>query len=134
MQKIIKGSCHCGNVKIKISGPVYGFKHCHCTTCRKLHGTVYASNAIVSKKDFEMICGADGLHSYNTSPRKTIYFCKNCCSPIYSAMPENPQEIYIRLGLLDDDPGVRAEYHWWVDQKAPWYEILDDLPQVSTTK
>ena len=41
-------------------------------------------------------------------------------------------EIYIRLGMLDDEPDVKAEYHWWVQDKAAWYDIHDTLPQFST--
>ena len=33
------------------------------------------------------------------------------------------------LGTLDSDPGVRPQKRVFVDGKAPWYEITDDLPQ-----
>jgi hypothetical protein len=33
------------------------------------------------------------------------------------------------MGALDDDPGVRARCHIFVDSKAPWFEITDSLPQ-----
>lgn len=35
----------------------------------------------------------------------------------------------IRLGTLDGDPGRRAFAHFWVSEKAPWFEITGDLPQ-----
>ena len=34
----------------------------------------------------------------------------------------------IPFGSLDDDPGVKAVDHIYVDYKAKWYEITDDLP------
>ena len=36
----------------------------------------------------------------------------------------------LRVGTIDGDPGARPTRHIWVSQKAPWYEILDDLPQL----
>ncbi len=33
------------------------------------------------------------------------------------------------MGTLDDDPGVRAEFHVFVGSKAPWFEITDRLPR-----
>ena len=33
------------------------------------------------------------------------------------------------LGLLDDDPGVTPQLHIWVENKAPWFTITDNLPQ-----
>jgi hypothetical protein len=33
------------------------------------------------------------------------------------------------MGGLDDDPGVRPQFHIFVDSKAPWFEIQDKLPR-----
>ncbi len=33
------------------------------------------------------------------------------------------------LGTLDTDPGVKAQRHIYVGSKAPWHDIVDDLPQ-----
>jgi len=35
----------------------------------------------------------------------------------------------LALGTLDGDPGLRPERHVFVANKAPWFEITDDLPQ-----
>ncbi len=131
MRKIIKGSCHCGAIEVEIAGPIFGFKHCHCQSCRKLHGTAYASNAIVNTEDFKIVKGENNFHDYQTHASKIARFCKMCGSPIYAYIPASPTEVYIRMGMLDldEDPGVVAEYHWWVSEKAPWYEICDGLPQ-----
>jgi hypothetical protein len=31
-------------------------------------------------------------------------------------------------GVLDDDPGTREFRHAFVEQKATWHEITDELP------
>jgi hypothetical protein len=33
------------------------------------------------------------------------------------------------LGTVDGDPGARPGEHIFVGSKAPWYEIVDALPQ-----
>jgi hypothetical protein len=33
------------------------------------------------------------------------------------------------MGAFDDDPGIRPQFHTYVDSRAPWDEITDDLPQ-----
>ena len=33
------------------------------------------------------------------------------------------------LGTVDGDPGARPDEHIFVGSKAPWYEIVDALPQ-----
>jgi hypothetical protein len=42
-----------------------------------------------------------------------------------------PDEIWIAAGTFDDDPGIRSTSHIFVDSKAPWFEITDDLKQYS---
>ena len=33
------------------------------------------------------------------------------------------------LGALTDAPSMRPTKHIWVSEKAPWFEITDELPQ-----
>jgi len=42
---------------------------------------------------------------------------------------DRPGEIGLPLGTLDDDPGVRPSAHVWVDSKAAWWDITDELPR-----
>jgi hypothetical protein len=37
--------------------------------------------------------------------------------------------VSIPAGLLDVDPSVRPMRHIFVEAKAPWFDILDDLPR-----
>jgi hypothetical protein len=128
---MIRGSCLCGQVAYEISGELGDIIHCHCTTCRKAHGTAFSSVAAVQIEDFKFASGEDLLKSYESSPGKKRFFCSNCGSQIY-AHREGQKHCIFRLGTLDDDPVVRPVKHIWVSLKAPWYEIESDckLPQV----
>jgi hypothetical protein len=33
------------------------------------------------------------------------------------------------MGTFDDDPGIRPQFHTFVDDRAAWDEIANDLPQ-----
>jgi hypothetical protein len=76
---------------------------------------------------------------YESSPGFRRGFCRVCGSPVvnrpgpaYQPASENPaiaSEFGIPLGILDGDPGIRPECHCFVDSKAPWFDITDDLPQ-----
>lgn len=120
----------CGKVTYEIDGKISQITHCHCTTCRKAHGTAFSSVAAVLIDDFKFTSGKNLIKCYKSSPSKTRYFCSNCGSHIY-ALREDQKHYILRLGTLDDDPNVRAINHIWVSQKAPWYEIEKDctLPQ-----
>jgi len=44
-------------------------------------------------------------------------------------MKYKPEIVIIRAGILDDAQGVKPQMHIWVKAKAPWHDILDQLPQ-----
>ena len=126
---MITGSCHCQTVRFEISDKIRGFMHCHCQACRKIHGTVYGSSALVQKEGFKMVAGEDSIIAYESSPGKKRCFCSCCGSHVYAYSEANPDYIILRIGTLDGDPGVQPQAHIWVSHKAPWYDILDSLPR-----
>ena len=126
---MITGSCHCGRIRFDIAGEIRCFEHCHCHTCRKIHGTVYGSSAIVLTDGFTVMDGEEDLIAYRSSPGKQRFFCRHCGSHLFARTDAEPDQILLRMGTLDTDPGVRAEAHIWVEDRQPWYEICDDLPR-----
>jgi len=126
---MIHGSCHCGAVAFEIDGPLKGVTHCHCHTCRKITGTAFNSGAAVDAGHFRVRRGAEALTGYESSPGKRRYFCSRCGSPIYAQTEANPKLIMLRLGGLDDDPGIRSARHIWTSHAAPWYADSAELPR-----
>ena len=48
---------------------------------------------------------------------------------LLSRLDQTPEVYGLPLGALDDDPGVRPSAHCHVADRAPWFEITDDLPR-----
>jgi hypothetical protein len=135
----LRGSCLCGGVKYEITGPLQRVGNCHCSKCRKAHGAAFRSRARVRITDFKWVQGESLVTFFESSPGFQRGFCSVCGSPMinmpgpgsFSVMvnPGAAAEFGIALGSLDDDPGVRPEFHIFVASKAPWASITDDLPQ-----
>jgi hypothetical protein len=57
-------------------------------------------------------------------------FCRECGSALFTRAPDSSDPAGVRLGVLDGDPGVRPDFHQFVDYAAPWEPIRDDgLPR-----
>ncbi|MDX1428688.1 MAG: GFA family protein [Rhodothermales bacterium] len=125
----MKGCCLCGRVEYEIGGAPLGTNYCHCRQCRKASGSAFATNAAFEKTIFRVVRGEDLITAYESSPGKLRHFCAGCGSPIYSSSSKSPDVVYVRVGTIDDDEGVRPDIHIHVSSKAPWYEIRDPLPQ-----
>ena len=124
---MINGSCLCGAVKYQITGTVGDIVHCHCKTCRKVHGSAFSSVAAVQDKDFTLI-SKRSLKSYESSAGRHRYFCSDGGSQVY-AKRDNTSHIILRLGCLDDDIDAAEKEHFWVSEKANWYCINSQLPE-----
>lgn len=98
--------------------------------CRRFHGAAFSTYARFDAGDFRWLQGETEVGVYETSPGKGWAFCRNCGASL--GLPGDGKLAEIALGTVEGDPGVRPAEHIFVGSKAPWHEILDDLPQYDT--
>jgi hypothetical protein len=126
----LRGSCLCGAIGFVVDGEPLRVHNCHCSRCRKARSAAHASNLFTSCDAVRFTRGADERVTYKLpgAQRFGQVFCRTCGS-IMPRLDVDRGIAVIAMGALDDDPGVRPESHIFVDSKAPWYEIADDLPR-----
>lgn len=124
---MIRGSCLCGGVAWEIEGPLELMTHCHCTMCRKVHGTAFATYVGGLADTFRWVRGEELIRQYPSSPEEERPFCSRCGSVVAGAPDEG--KVYMPAGNLDDDPETRPVAHIFVGSKAPWHPICDDVRQ-----
>ena len=125
----LRASCLCKGIALEIHGSIRDMLFCHCSMCRKAHGTAFRARGRVRTSDIRWVQGEALLRFYESSPGEHRGFCSVCGSNIYTTFAARPREVGFALGILDDDPGSRPTCHIFVGSKAPWYEITDTLPQ-----
>ncbi len=124
-----KGSCLCGSVRYESSVPLEAIDHCHCSMCRRSHGSAFSTYGRVPKSKYQVTSGQAHLKTYVSSDAVRRSFCDQCGSSLLFQHAALPDFNFVPVGTLDDDPGARPEAHIFVGSKASWYEITDDLPQ-----
>jgi len=101
---------------------------CHCSICRKHHGSGFATYVSVPLERFQWISGEDKLLKYKSSDQGTRNSCLICGSTVPMPMPQY-STAFVPAGPLAGDLGIKPRAHIFVGSKAPWYLITDDLPQ-----
>ena len=126
----ITGSCLCKGIQYAITTPLTQVGNCHCSMFRKASGAAFLTIANIKAKDLRWTGGENLIARYESSPGGERLFCGKCGSTL-GGRPVDPKatELWIVLGTLDDDPGVKPSSHHYVGSKAPWYELADQLPQ-----
>ena len=111
---MVKSRCLCGAVRWTADGPLQFMSHCHCSRCRKAHGTPFATYVAAPSAGFSLT-GAEHLARYESSPGFFRTFCPNCGS-VVPGDPFGPL-MFVPAGCLDGDPGVKPEMDIFVASK-----------------
>lgn len=129
---LVTGKCLCEEVSYEVVGELGAALNCHCSKCRRWHGAVFRTRTVVSKGQFRILGGIELIAKYNSSPNVTKHFCSKCGSPLHSTYLDKPDVVALPLAVLEGDIKIKPEKHIFVEFKASWYEISDELPQFGT--
>jgi hypothetical protein len=109
--------------------PFEEMHHCHCSRCRKAHGAAFATFARTAAAGVRVREGEETLRHYRSSAPVRRSFCGTCGSSLFFRFDPLPEAIWVAVGTLDDDPGLRPQAHIFAASRAPWCAIADALPQ-----
>lgn len=126
----ITGGCLCGGVRYEVRGRFLRAGHCHCERCRRHSGGAVGTQGRVRREDFRLVSGEDLVRVYRPAEDAAVKaFCSRCGSSLFGGTWPDGPEVSIRLGTVDGDPGIRPQVRTFVDSRAPWDVITDDLPR-----
>jgi len=124
------GGCGCGAVRFEVAAPLLSAKYCHCTRCQRRSGTAASPSARPQPGSFRIVSGEERLRAWRPRGGWEKWFCADCGSALFSRDPNDHDQIGIRLGAFDGDPGVRPSLRQFVAYAAGWEAIPDDgLPR-----
>ncbi|HEX4338377.1 MAG TPA: GFA family protein [Polyangiaceae bacterium] len=118
--------CLCGDVTWALEGRLGLMSHCHCSACRKSHGTAYATYVIGASRRFSLH-GEGSIAAWESSPGYVRRFCRRCGAVVPS--PPSGDVTFVPAGNFDGDPPARPSMHIFVASKAPWFDLTDSLPR-----
>lgn len=128
----ITGHCLCGDITYEITGPIGPIVNCHCHRCRRWHGAAFRTRASVPVSQFHWLKGTELLSEYRSDAGNIKTFCRRCGSNLISRYEDNPDFYGVPIGGLDLDAAHAPTAHIFVQDKAPWHAISDELPQYAT--
>lgn len=125
-RKITTGGCLCGAVRYEVKGVLRDVINCHCTMCRRIHGS-FGPHSKARKADIT-VTDATGLAWYKTSEVARRGFCRLCGSSLFWE-PFDQDAAGIVAGSLDGATGLKTIGHIFVGEKCDFYEISDGFPR-----
>lgn len=121
----MQGSCLCRDVRFEVSGRLGVATNCHCSICRKFHGSAFATHGVVPLDEFRWLGGEERVRRFESSPGAQRSFCERCGSNVPATLM--PGLVFVPLGNVEGDPGIQPIANIFVGSKACWYDIRDGL-------
>jgi len=121
-------TCHCGSLRVTVTGEPTVVNVCHCKACQRRTGAVMHSGAYFRKSQVR----ADGLEKVYTRDaqegRKMRFrFCPDCGSSVYWDGDIRPEHYGVAVGAFADPGFPPPEYSVWEESRHAWVRLPPDI-------
>ena len=128
-------SCSCGQLSITVHGPTLGAGVCHCLSCQRRTGSVFAALAGFAAP-FEVTGTAtEYTRAGDQGGRATFRFCPVCGSNVFHTGEGQTSEVLVAVGAFADpsfpapqDSVYDCRRHAWVQLPAGIATFEKDPP------
>ncbi len=125
------GSCLCGGLRYRITGPMRDVLDCHCIRCRKATGHhIAASSARIVDIHLDAAATLTWFHPHD-DPNVAYGFCSTCGASAF--WTHGGLDTWsVCAGLLDDTSGMVTAEQWWISTAGEYVHLADDIPAFET--
>jgi hypothetical protein len=111
-------------VRFEVIAPFQTAGYCHCKRCQRRSGALWTYNAMVPGDGLRILQGEESIRTWRPESGMPKAFCEHCGGHVYSGDPA--KTVGVRLGTVDGDPGIRAQWRQWLESAPGWEPIPDD--------
>lgn len=122
--------CHCGALRVSVSGAPEWVNLCHCKACQRRTGTVLHVGTYFPQ-DRVRIEGASTTYARGADSgyEMRFHFCPDCGSNVYWRASRFPDHWGIAVGAFADPTFPGPSFSVCEESMHPWLDLLGDLPR-----
>ncbi len=122
----LPGSCLCGGVRFRVTGPFEAVSACHCASCKKISGGAGTVSGRVRSDAIVIDAGTELVRTFRPAEGHAKTFCSVCGSNLFGyGWPTSPHAS-VRLSAIDGPLDRKPEAHIFVRALAEWETLPDD--------
>jgi len=116
--------CHCGSLRVIVSGDPDRVYVCHCAACQRRTGAIMHSGAAYLKSQVR-VEGASKVYTRTADSGYEIrfHFCPNCGSNVYWEGERFPGEYGIAVGSFADREFASPTYSVYEESMHHWVRL-----------
>jgi len=124
----VSGSCHCGAIRFTATVDKNRVMVCHCTDCQKLTGSAF--RVVVPAPIASLVLNGEPKRYVKTADsgtKRSQAFCPECGSPVFAVALENPTQVSLRVGSLDQRNELLPHHQIWQRSALSWVNIITSV-------
>ena len=125
-----EAACHCGQLRLKVSGEPFAVSMCNCLACQRRTGSAFGMQAGF-KADQVQVTGRykDYTRISDEADRKphVFHFCPDCGSQVFYTEPDEPGRIVVSVGSFADPSFPPPTNSGYDSRRHPWVELPDSI-------
>jgi hypothetical protein len=123
-------SCHCGQLRLEVSGDPFAVSICNCLACQRRTGSAFGMQAGF-KADQAQVVGRfdDYARISDQADRKehVFHFCPDCGSQVFYTEPTEPDLIVVSVGSFADPSFPPPTESFYDSRRHPWVPLPDSI-------
>jgi hypothetical protein len=122
-----QAACHCGQLRLEVTGDPFVVSICHCLACQRRTGSAFGMQSAFTPDQVEIVGRYnDYSRISDEADRKehVFHFCPDCGSQVFYTEPDL---IVISVGSFADPsfpPPTESGYDW---RRHPWVVLPDTI-------
>ncbi|MES1938304.1 GFA family protein [Salinisphaera hydrothermalis] len=129
MTDVFEGSCFCSAVHYRIASTARQFYYCECAQCRKMTGSIAATNLRLAPAPIEWLAGAEHMRLFRATDGRdfTRCFCTVCGSGL-PYLNVSGDSLVVPAGSLDTPPPLKVQRRIFTAERPGWAVFAATLP------
>jgi hypothetical protein len=124
-------ACHCGGLKVRLTGDPVLVSSCHCQACQRRTGALFGSTSFFRKGQLVAVEGQERSwpRAADSGNVLTFHFCPTCGSNVYWESAASPDLLSVAVGCFADPDFPSPQRTVWTETMHRWLEFPAGIPR-----
>ena len=121
-----EAACHCGQLRLEVTGDPFVVSICHCLACKRRTGSAFGMQAAFTPDQVNVVGRfSDYLRVSDEADRKehVFHFCPECGSQVFYTEPDEPDLIVVSVGSFADPSFPPPTESGYDSRRHPWLAV-----------
>lgn len=132
MRMKIDGACHCGGISFEADIDPDNVIVCHCSDCQTISGAPYRACVPVLIEKLKLRGEPKTyVKTADSGNKRSLAFCSDCGTALFSAAPDNPTFVNLRLGWVRQRAQLPPKSQGFCGSAMPWAFDITEIPRIA---